>query len=68
MRLVQLSGRLGRRVAVVEEPRLRLLERCATIYDLASDCLREGSSLLAGVEERHPVSLLDYDAIYQREF
>ena len=62
MRLVQLSGR---RVAVVEEPHLRLLDGCTTIYDLATACLSEGTSLLQGIEQRKSATLLDYDPIYQ---
>ena len=38
MRLVQLTGPDGRRVALVEEPRLRLLGGCRSVYDLASEC------------------------------
>ena len=72
MRLVQLSGRRGtameeRRVAVVEEPQLRLLDGCATVYDLAAACLREGTPLLRGTEQRKSTTLLDYDQIYQRQ-
>ena len=48
MRLVQLAGPDGRRVALVEEPRLRLLEGCRSVYDLASECLKEGVSLPRG--------------------
>jgi hypothetical protein len=65
MRLVQLNGPAGRRVAIVEEPRLRLLERCTTIYDLASECLHEGVALKAAIEQRRSTELLDYDAVYQ---
>jgi hypothetical protein len=64
MRLVQLSGPDGRRVALVDEPHLRLLERCATIYDLASDCLRESVRLRTGIEQRQSAEVLDYDAVY----
>jgi hypothetical protein len=56
MRLIQLQGPRGRRVAQVEEPKLRLLEGCESIYELA----------LSGAMEGHPSGeLLDYDAIYQ---
>ncbi len=69
MRLVQLSGRGAavRCVAVVEEPQLRLLDGCATVYDLAAACLREGTPLLRGTEQRKSTTLLDYDQIYQRQ-
>jgi hypothetical protein len=65
MRLVQLSGPSGRRVAVVEEPHLRLLESAQTVYSLASDCLRDGVSLTAAIERRKSPDLLDYDPVYE---
>jgi hypothetical protein len=65
MRLVQLNGPSGRRVAVVEEPNLRMLDGCTSTYDLAMDCLRDNTPLLAAIEERKSSDLLDYDAIYQ---
>jgi hypothetical protein len=64
MRLVQLAGPDGRRVALVEEPGIRLLEGCRSIYDLASECLNEGASLANGVELRRSHDLLEYDAVY----
>jgi hypothetical protein len=64
MRLVQLQGPGGRRVAIVEEPRLRLLDRCSSVYDLASTALRENVSLLHAAEQRNSSELLDYDPIY----
>jgi hypothetical protein len=51
-------------VAVVEEPGLHLLEGCATIYDLASDCLREGIHLPAIIERRKSSDVLEYDPVY----
>lgn len=50
IRLVQLSGPAGRRVALVEEPRLILLDGCVTAYDLAQMCIsqrRSAGSLIA---------------------
>ncbi|MGA2574848.1 MAG: AraD1 family protein [Bryobacteraceae bacterium] len=64
MRLIQLAGPEGRRVALVEEPRLRLLEGCRSIYDLASECLHEGSSLPEGIARRASHELVDYDPVY----
>jgi hypothetical protein len=64
MRLVQLTGLDGRRVALVEEPRLRLLEGCRSVYDLASECLKEGASLTEGIERRRSQNFLDYDAVH----
>ncbi|HXN21337.1 MAG TPA: AraD1 family protein [Candidatus Dormibacteraeota bacterium] len=67
MRLVQLTGPGGRRVARVEEPKLRLLDTCASIYDLASECLANGVSLAQAIDERASVEVLDYNAIYAGE-
>lgn len=65
MRFVQLSGPTGRRVALVEEPDLRFLDRCTTIYDLATACLEEGVSLRRAAEERLTSQVVDYDQVYQ---
>jgi hypothetical protein len=65
MRLVQLAGPDGRRVALVEEPRLRLLEGCRSVYDLASECLNHGASLAEGcARRRSSLEFVDYDAVY----
>src|ERR1700689_4997512 len=64
MRFVQLTGPDGRRVALVEEPRLRLLDRCQSVYDLTSACMNEGVSLSAGIERRRSNDFLEYDAVY----
>jgi hypothetical protein len=64
MRLVQLEGPQGRRVAIVEEPQLRFLEGCTTVYELAGDCLREGVLLRNAIEKRKTGDLLEYDTIY----
>jgi len=65
MRLVQLNGPAGRRVAIVEEPHLRLLEVCTSVHELAADCLKAGVSLKTAIEKRESSELLDYDPIYQ---
>ncbi len=61
------AARRERRVAVVEEPQLRLLDGCATIYDLATECLLEGvlRYALHGIEQRKSTTVLDYEPIYQ---
>lgn len=64
MRLVQLTHSGGRRVAIVEDANLRLLQNCASIYQLARNCLRDGDSLEQGVENCKSADVLDYDAIY----
>jgi hypothetical protein len=58
------TGSDGRRVALVEEPRLRLLEGCPSVYDLAWECLNEGVSLPEGIERRASREFVDYDAVY----
>jgi hypothetical protein len=63
-RLVQLQRGSVRRVALVEEPRLRLLERVANVYDLAREAVASGGSLLALVAQRATGERLDYDLIY----
>src|SRR5579862_6160030 len=64
MRLVQLAGPDGRHAALVEEPHLRLLESCRSVYDLASECLRDGISLKSGVERRKSGIVIGYDDVY----
>ncbi len=64
MRLVQLAGADGRRVALVEEPELRLLEGCQSVYELAWECLREGVGLSEGVRRRRSGESVDYDSVW----
>jgi hypothetical protein len=52
-------------VAQVKEPRLRLLNGCTSIYDLASQCLNEGASLTDAIEQRGSHEFLDYDTVYR---
>lgn len=65
IRLIQLQNGGTRRVALVEEPHLRLLSsRCASVYDLASAALRERVSLAAVAQREAGGEMLDYDAVY----
>jgi hypothetical protein len=64
-KLVQLNGPSGRHVAVVEEPNLRLLDCCTSIYELASDSLRSGTPLEAAIESRKSSDLLSYEDVYE---
>jgi len=64
MRLVQLAGPDGRRVALVEEPRLRLLRDCQSVYDLATGCLNRGIRLAEEIERLSSDEVADYDAVY----
>jgi hypothetical protein len=64
MRLVQIQQLTERRVALVEEPLLRLLSGAASIYALAQEALRTGETLSALVKRSLTEELLDYDAVY----
>ena len=70
MRLVQLRRGGERRVALVDEPRLRLLANSDSVYALAGAALARSSSLRALVEDSvsplNPLSneALDYDEVY----
>lgn len=50
-------------MALVEEPRLRLLE-CSSIYELATVALATGAKISELVRQRDMHELLDYDPIY----
>ena len=63
-RLVQIQNPTQRRVALVEEPRLRLLAGVASIYQLAQEALATQTPLLALVGQRTSSETLDYDPIY----
>jgi hypothetical protein len=65
MNLVQLSDpRLQPRVAVVEEPRLRLIENCESVHQLVTAALHSGTPLAALVTAALSSEALDYDPIY----
>src|SRR5882762_616664 len=64
LRLVQLRHpKHGRRVAVVEEPRLRLL-KTDSIFELAQKSLAEESSLANYARDQTDAELLQYDTVY----
>lgn len=63
-RLVQLQNREARRVALVEEPHLRLLERVESVYELAHAAASSGTPLLSLVGRHATGPRLDYDPIY----
>jgi hypothetical protein len=68
MRLVQLShARKGRRVAVVDEPKLTLLDTFGSIYELAMVALERGASLGDVIESDRSADALVYDAVYAGE-
>lgn len=64
MRLVQLSGPAGRRVALVEEPSLRLLEGPTSIYELVQQGITERTSVAALVQRSLSSESVPYDAVY----
>lgn len=64
MRLVQLKKGPVRRVALVEEPHLRILDGCTSVYELATTALRTKSKLNELVQKRLTLERLDYDLVY----
>lgn len=67
VRLVQIRNGPERRVALVEEPRLRVLAEAASVYDLAQAALAAGKALTALVAERTTGEGVDYEAVYRGE-
>lgn len=66
MRLVQIiDSNQNRFVAVVGEPRLRLLKKFTSIYELALTSIENDGSLTSMVEENLSDTILDYDSIYK---
>lgn len=63
-RLVQLQHGAIRRVALVQEPHLRLLVNVDSIHALASKAIEENVSLVALIQRLLTSEQLDYDAIY----
>ncbi|MEO6003011.1 MAG: AraD1 family protein [Opitutus sp.] len=64
-RLAQLQRGTERRVALVQEPNLRLLEGVDSIYALGNLALTRNTGLLALVQQHATGELLDYDAVYR---
>lgn len=65
LRLVQLRHPVeGRRVAVVEEPDLRLLLHARTVYGLVQGALSAGRGLSEVVEAERAPQTIEYDAVY----
>jgi len=63
-RLIQIRRDTVRRVALVEEPNVRLLDSCSSIYELAHVAIRESKKLSDVAGQRASQETLDYDAIY----
>ena len=64
MHLVQLSGPAGRRVALVEEPSLRILKNVESVYELAQKAIAQQTSLAALVQQRVSDERIPYDPVY----
>ncbi len=64
-RLVQIQNNTARAVALVEEPRLRLLDGVRSIYELAQAAVDSKISLSTLIQKKATGEFLDYDPIYQ---
>ncbi|WP_273567012.1 AraD1 family protein [Maribacter halichondriae] len=66
MRLVQLVHEtLGRKVALVEEPNVRVLINFTSVYKIATSAIKAGGTLTKIILENRSDELLDYDSIYE---
>jgi len=63
-RLVQLKRGDVRRVAFVEEPHLRLLEGCSSVYELANTAIGNKGKLSELARQTATGERLEYDSIY----
>jgi hypothetical protein len=64
MRLIQLQNARTRRVAIVDEPKLRLLRGVASVYELVHRAIEGNASLIASARALASDESLDYDAIH----
>jgi hypothetical protein len=65
-RLVQLSHpEVGRRVAVVEEPRLRLLRSCASVYELAQSAISSGRRMQELIDQHISDEHVEYTDVHE---
>lgn len=65
MRLIQLQNGAARRIAIVQEPHLRLLSELPSIYSLAQDAITTGTKI-SGLANRYAgEDLVNYDDVYQ---
>jgi hypothetical protein len=65
VRLVQIKKGDVRRVALVEEPNLRLIADCSSVYELGGFAISDGVKLSDAARERATGDLLDYNIIYR---
>ena len=66
-RLIQIKKGYLRRVALVEEPNIRLLDSCSSVYELAQRAIARGMKLNDLVQQRARHELIPYDPIYRNE-
>ena len=66
-RLVQIQNGSTRGVALVEEPRLRLLEGVKSVFQLAREAVDSTISLTELIRKKATGEFLEYDAIYHGE-
>ena len=66
-RLVQIQNGTGCRVALVEEPHLRLLGDVPSVFALAREAAESGSTLTELIRQKATSEMLDYDLVYQGE-
>ena len=64
MRLVQIKRGTVRRVALVEEPYLRVLDGCNSVYELAQSAINAGSKLSDLTKKRLTTERVEYDLVY----
>jgi hypothetical protein len=63
-RLIQIRKGNVRRVALVEEPNVRVLDGCSSIYELAHVAIEAGMRLSDLARQRARRDMIDYDTIY----
>ena len=66
-RLIQIKKGRVRRVALVEEPNLRLLDSYSSVYELAHSAIARGMTLNELARQRARHELISYDPIYSNE-
>jgi hypothetical protein len=64
VRIVQLTNGAERRVALVDEPKLRLLEGVPSTHALATIAIESGAALSTLAEARATGAAIDYDEVY----
>jgi hypothetical protein len=66
-RLIQVKKGSFRRVALVEEPEVRLLDSCSSIFELAHIAIETGIGLIDVARKRARHEGIEYDPIYRGE-